>query len=149
MLDRRRQEPGSREHARKSRHQYAVDLEFLREGRRVNAAATAEWHQDEFTRVEAALYRHETDAVRHLRIHHAVDSERRLDEAEPKRFRDTLADRILREPAIELQRAPREIAWVKIAECQGGVGDRRLDAAGSITGGARLRTGRMRPDAQA
>ena len=65
----------------------------------------------------AAVYRHEADAVSHVRVGDAVDSERRrLDEADPERFRDTLADRILREPPIELQRAAREIAWVKIAE---------------------------------
>ena len=101
MLDRGREEPGGREHAGEARHQHAVDLELLGKRRRVDAAAAAERDQDEFARVEAALHRDEPDAVRHLRIHNAVDPERRLDEPERKRRRDALADRRLREAAIE------------------------------------------------
>ena len=130
MLDRRRQEPGSREHARKSRHHDAADLESSREGSRVNAPAPPSGTSDEFARVEAALYRHRRMPSAICAFTTRWMSERRLDEPSPSGF--AIRSRIASSASLRssFSAPPRNSLGVKIAEFERGIGDRRLAPPG-------------------
>src|SRR5581483_6860865 len=68
--------------------------------------------------------------------------------AQPERLGDVLSERGARRGGVEAHRAAEEVVGVEVAESEGGVGDRRPDAAASVAGGARVRAGALRADVE-
>ena len=97
MLDRRGEQARGRQHARMARDQHAADAQFGRKRGRVDRPRAAERHQREPARIEAATDRDQSDALDHLRVHHAMDAERRIFHRQTKRLRDAPLDRGVRQ----------------------------------------------------
>ena len=101
MLDRRGEQARGRQHARMARDQHVADAEFGGKRGRVDRPRATERHQREAARIEAAADRDQSNALDHLRIHHAMDAERRVFHRQTKRLRDAPLDRAVRQRWIE------------------------------------------------
>ena len=149
VLDRRGEQAGGRQHARMARDQHAADAKLGGERGGMDRPGAAQRHQREAARIEAAADRHQSDALDHLRVHHAMDAERRVFHRQAERLRDAPLDRGVRERRIERHRAAGEVCRIEPAEHDRCIGHRGFLAAAAVAGGAWLRAGGMRADAQA
>ena len=107
VLDRCGEQTRRRQHAGMARDQHVADAEFGGKRGRMDRPGATERHQRETTRIEAAADRDQPNALDHLRVHHAMDAERRVFDRQAERSRDALLDRGAGQRWIERQRSRR------------------------------------------
>ena len=107
----------------------------------------AEWYQHEVARIEPALDRHEAQRAEHLGLGHAHDALGAGERVHLELARER-ADRRLGRGAVERQFARERRIGEQAAEQQVGIGDRGLQPAAPVAGGARHGAGGGGPDAQ-
>ena len=112
-------------------------------------AGTAERHQREVARIDAARHRIGADGERHVGIDDLDDAERRVLDREPKRLGHLGLDRLVGEVGVKRQVAAQHLVDVEPSEHDLRVGDRRLGTAAAVTGGAGLGACRARTDMEA
>ena len=110
MLDRCGEQPRRRQHAGMARDQHAADAEFGGKRGRMDRSGTAKRHQREASRVEAAADGHQSDTLDHLRVHDAMDAERRVFDRQTQWCRNANLDRGARERRIERYQPPAKYA---------------------------------------
>jgi hypothetical protein len=149
VLDRRAQQAACGEYAGKARHDDALDAELGGERSGMQGSAAAQRHEGKAARVAATAYGYQPNALRHLRIEHAVDAERGVAHGKPQRARDFVLDGGGRELGIQPHAAAGEIITVDVSEHQRSIGHGRVLAATAITRRTGICAGGVRADAQA
>ena len=148
MLDRRGQQTRGGQYARMAWDQHVCDAEFGGERGRMDRAGAAEGDQREAAWIEAAADRDQADALDHLRVHHAMDTERRVLHRQSEWSRDAPLDGSARQRRIERHGTAGEIGGIEPAKHDRCVGDGGFLAATPVAGGAWLGARRMRADTQ-
>ena len=142
------EEPGRGDDPRVRRHEHARDLELERDVAREEGPGSARGHERELTRVVSAAHRVDLDRLGHAEL---LDLERAecglLD-----RHLEGAGQTLHRRPGlidVELHVAPEQAAVrAESSEQELGVGRRGLGSAAAVAGRARVRSRRLRPDAE-
>ena len=132
------------EHRREREHDRARDLPHVAGD--VGRTAAAEGEQREVRRLVAAQRHLLADRRRHLVVDDAPDQRGRLDDRQPERLGDPLADRLLGGVAVQRHAPREELVRAEVAEHEVGVGDRRLGPAELVGHRARVGAGALRAD---
>ena len=141
-----RQQSRGRQHARMRRDQYTGDAQL-----RGQCVACIGPRRQAVTSVNlrGSIPRrpNQPDPFGHLRVHHAMDAERRILDRQAERPATPARDRRARKRRVQRHRAASKIARIEIPKHDRGICHRLLCPAASITRRSRLGTGGMRPDA--